>query len=355
MYSAQGVSARALGMGNAYTAMVNDDDSIFYNPAGLGRMSGFHWTILDPNLGLNGLNAYSDYSNLLSQSSNSMAAVLNSLYGKNVWGHLGLKTLVSIGGFSFGGYGNADINLNLENPAYPNLYANYYVDYAYVAGYGFEFVPKIFSMGAQLRYINRQGGQIPIGPSSLALLSSSTISQAINQSQGTAYGLDVGMQLQLPVNGNPSIGVMWRDLGNTAFKVVGTNIRPDVIESDLTIGMGMLIDGPGVDIKPAVDIRYINQGGQIGKKINFGIEVDLPLIDVRGGFHQGYYTLGASFDVGILRIDAATYGVELGEYPGQLEDRRYMIQMSIGIGIDPSFGSINWSQPSKSRGLKKRR
>lgn len=355
MYNPRGLSVRALGMGGAYTALVNDDDSLYYNPAGYGKMSGFQWVILDPNLGLNGLNAYSEYSDLFANSSTDMASVLNALYGKNIWAHTGMKTLISIGGLSFGAYGNADINLNLENPAYPNLYANYYLDYAYVAGFGFEFVPQVFSMGAQLRYINRSGGQIPIGPSSLALLNSNTIEEAINQSQGTAYGLDLGMQFEIPVNGKPTIGVMWRDIGDTTFKTIGGHIKPDTDSSDLTLGMGMIIDGPGVDIKPAFDIRYLNQGGQIGKKINFGVEVDLPILDIRAGFHQGYYTLGTSFDAGIMRIDAATYGVELGEYPGQLEDRRYILQLSIGFGLDPSLGSFTWGDPAKNRGLKKRR
>ena len=74
---------------------------------------------------------------------------------------------------------------------------------------------------------------------------------------------------------------------------------------------------------------------QLGKKVNMGVEFSWPLIDVRAGFHQGYYTLGTSFDLWVMRIDAATYGVELGEFPGQLEDRRYMVQVTFEFGIDP--------------------
>jgi hypothetical protein len=56
-------------------------------------------------------------------------------------------------------------------------------------------------------------------------------------------------------------------------------------------------------------------------------------LDIRGGFREGYYTLGAGVNLGLFRVDAATYGVELGDYPGQIEDRRYVVQFSMELGI----------------------
>jgi hypothetical protein len=34
-----------------------------------------------------------------------------------------------------------------------------------------------------------------------------------------------------------------------------------------------------------------------------------------------------------------TYGVELGEYPGQLEDRRYLASVTLEFGFDGGFFS----------------
>jgi hypothetical protein len=58
-----GQSIRALGMGNAYTAVVNDGDALFYNPAALGRVKGINLTIINLNTGFNGKNAYDSYQN----------------------------------------------------------------------------------------------------------------------------------------------------------------------------------------------------------------------------------------------------------------------------------------------------
>ena len=43
----RGMSARAIGMGSAYTAIANDPSACFWNPAGLLNLSGFNWQLSD--------------------------------------------------------------------------------------------------------------------------------------------------------------------------------------------------------------------------------------------------------------------------------------------------------------------
>ena len=63
------------------------------------------------------------------------------------------------------------------------------------------------------------------------------------------------------------------------------------------------------------------------------MNLDLPLLSFQLGYNQRSLTLGTSFDIGILKIAAATYGEELGSYAGQRRDRRYLLS----IGSDLSF------------------
>jgi hypothetical protein len=61
-------------------------------------------------------------------------------------------------------------------------------------------------------------------------------------------------------------------------------------------------------------------------------------------------------DMGLLKFDLATYGVELGEYPGQKEDRRWLFEMTMELGFDPNFNLLgSGSGGSGSRRLKRRR
>ena len=70
------------------------------------------------------------------------------------------------------------------------------------------------------------------------------------------------------------------------------------------------------------------------------------------------HPLGFGLDLSFIQLDLATYGVELGEYPGQKEDRRYLVQLTMELGFDPSFnflGGANKAGGRPSSHIKQRR
>jgi hypothetical protein len=138
-----------------------------------------------------------------------------------------------------------------------------------------------------------------------------------------------------------------RNAGDTSFTLDEGLRRPPSIEQDLTLGAAVTVNALIAAVRPAIDVRYANRSDiQLGKKLHLGVEVDLPLLDLRAGFHQGYWSAGVGLDIGLMRIDAASYGVELGVFPGQLEDRRYVVQMTSEFGVDLGIFGIG----SSSRG-----
>ena len=117
----------------------------------------------------------------------------------------------------------------------------------------------------------------------------------------------------------------------------------------MIIGGALEISAPLISISPTVDYKYLNRSDiQFGKKISLGVEVSLPILSLRAGFNQGYYAGGVGVNLGLIKVDAATYGEELGEYPGQIEDRRYIVQATIEVGFD-FFGLLSGSSSSGSK------
>ena len=350
-------SARALGMGNAYTAIVRDGDAIFYNPAGLGRASGIHWTVMDPRASINNP-ANLELANDL--KFDDVQATLSKLYGKRVWAGVGGgKSAVWLPYFGVAAYHNTEVGAFTGSRPNPFVDLDTYFDYGGAVGLAADLVPGFFSIGATVRYINRTGAKQKIGPGTLANLDSEDLRRQIER-RGTAYAADFGALLRIPGPISPSVSFVYRDAGVTTFSHDEGIGAPPAVPSEMIIGAGVTMDFPLVSITPAIDFRYVNWTGvHTGLNINGGVEVELPLLTLRGGVSQGYYTAGAGVDLGFIRADVATWAIELGAYPGQHPDRRYMGQVTIEFGFDaPSLaggGKGRAAGDSSRRGLKRRR
>lgn len=346
-------SVRALGMGNAFTAVVSGTESLFYNPAGLARSGGFSWTLFDPRIGTNAVDMSAVDTFREFSESEDLPALFNELYGNPIWVGGGSKTAVQISGLAFGAFAGLDVSANLSNPAYPEMDLQYAADYGFNIGVGFDLVPGIVKSGLVARRITRVGTAVPIGVSTLATLNTDELEQEF-KNRGSAYGLDMGLIFTVPSPVKPSLALTWKNIGETSFRHEGGSRAPAGIPSEMIIGAALEVDAALITITPSIDYKYANhEDVQLGKKLHMGLEVSLPLIDLRAGLHQGYYSLGAGLDMGIMRVDAATYGVEIGEYPGQLEDRRYIVQLALELGFESSsfgFGGSRGSGGSGSGG-----
>jgi hypothetical protein len=348
-------SVRALGMGNAFTAVVEDSESLFYNPAGLARNKNVSWTLGDVRAGLNGLDTVQRVSGLTGADKTNFPAKLSDLYGHPIWAEGGAKSAFMVPGFAVAGFASTNAGIFVENPAYPTLNLNYFFDYGITAGGAFDVVPEFFKIGIVTRRVNRTGAVEAIGPSKMANLDPTSLKAEL-QRRGTGYGVDVGAVLTAPGPVKPTLSFVMKNVGMTTFTYEAGAGAPPPIKPEMILGGSFEITGPLISLRPAFDFKYMNRADvPTPSKVHLGVELGLPLIDIRGGFNQGYYTAGVGLDLGILRVDAATYGVELGEYPGQREDRRYVAQVTIEFDFDPSKFSLGGSGGSGHRRLKQRR
>ncbi len=318
-------------MGDAYTALANDESSLFYNPAGLARVHGINWKIFGLGGGASGVSAFTKAKGLSGGSASSFSNSIGQLYGEHVSTALGGESIFTMPMFGFGVYNHASALIRVDNPIYPNLHVRAINDTGYVFGVGVPAGPVHF--GLDLKYIKRSGGDIPLGPADLADLNPKTVTDNIT-AWGQGYGADLGMSVVLPAPFfTAAMSAVWKNMGKIEFRSLNSSPIPDE-DNNVTLGLGLDFELPLVSIRPAFDFTNVNRTDlQLTRKVNFGIEIGLPIIDIRGGFREGYYTAGVGVDLGLFRVDAATYGVELGDYPGQLEDRRYVAQFTMQLGL----------------------
>ncbi len=343
-------STRALGMGNAFVGVVDDGEALLYNPAGLAKVNGMQWTVLGVGLAASGTGATSIASKADQYQSSSD---LEKFYGDQVWLGAHGKSLFAIPYFGFGLYDSGSASFLARNPAYPSLNVNYINDLGLVIGAAVPLAPFLH-LGAVAKRVTRTGTDTPVPVGSLLTGNTESIAESFNN-RGVGLGMDLGLNITSQVGIiQPTLSFVWKDVGYTSFSKDTTATAPPQQKDEKIIGGALAIDLPLMTLTAAVDYKHTNDPTEdLGKKIHTGVELSLPLLDVRAGFNQGYYTVGLGIDLWLIRFDVASYGVELGEYPGQQQDRRYQATLSMELGFDPSFRILDKS--GRPRKLKVRR
>jgi hypothetical protein len=72
-----------------------------------------------------------------------------------------------------------------------------------------------------------------------------------------------------------------------------------------------------------------NTDGSFFRLLHLGAETHFGKLAARLGLNQGYWSAGLGLDLHILTLNVATYGEEMGLNAGDLEDRRYAVNLGI--------------------------
>jgi hypothetical protein len=343
------VSTRAHGMGGVYAPFPDETDAIFVNPAYLSQVHEIGWDLANAQAGINGLQNYQTFQSLSGASGTSS---YSSLYGKSLWVGGNGRSSVVFPFFGFAIYDDFRLQGELNQPSFPDFNVGYINDTGFEFGFGFPLDP-IFSFGATLKRIQRTGGISSIGLSTISAGSSVNIQNQF-QNSGSGYGADLALMAKVPMPFSPTLVAVWKDVGSTQFTQTGGADNPPRLKDNLILGSGISMDLPGLDVRLGAEYHNVTDTGiQLGNKLHFGTEVSLPLIDVRAGLSQGYQSYGAGINLWFLKVDAAYYTVERGDYPGQTPDLRIEASVSLQLSVDADFTFT--SKDGKKRKLKQRR
>lgn len=346
-----GRNIRASGMGGINIPIVSGVDAVFYNPAALAKGTGVYIELMDIALGVNGQEAID-----LAQTGSSITnpSDYNQFFGKKIWVEGQGLAGVTLPYLGVGFLSQTRISLELHNPGFPQFQTYFHSDTVVAFGGAVNLGNKTY-LGATLKQVQRWGAEtIDLGLTTIANANSLSSIGDNFQNKGKGYGIDMAIMKDFDALTNPTVALTWQDIGNTSFVKTDGASAPPAIQQNLSFGAGGNVDLPGLDWAYGFEMRHLLEPEiQIGKKIHLGTEVSLPIIDLRAGLGQGYKSFGLGANFLIFRLDAATYTEELGVYPGQTGQDRFLVGISIDLGFDANFNFVD--NNGKRRKLKQRR
>lgn len=349
-------SPRALLMGDAYTAIADDEFTLFYNPAALGRNKGVSLTLLDPTFGLT--DALSELDRFKNFPSGDGAApqIANRIMDFPIYLQAGIFPTLKMGQFGFTLFANSKSSLVLRNATNPELDINYKYDRGFIFGFAHNIGSGAYasrakksskttvsagsrlSFGGAIKHMNRQGleDQFDLfGTTILSKINSgatdiNSLKDAFGYSKGSAWGYDLGAEYALS-SGRKTLtsAISILDIGSTRFtKTEGSGKIP---KQDMMINSGIAYkhDLGLLDYTLSADIHPMNSGIDFGRKFHFGTELSLPLITLNAGWSEGYLSYGGSIKLWPIKITTGFYGVEVGSHYREQVAKRFILYLSL--------------------------
>jgi hypothetical protein len=336
-------SPRALLMGDAYTAIADDEFTLFYNPAILARHNGFTFTPV--NININVTNALADldrFENIPSDPS-GMASQFMDL---PIYLGAGWTPGFKMGNFGLSAFYSDITNINILNQITPNMNIDYRADNGFIFGYAHPLLGTFdeegggthLAVGVSGKFIQRKGiyGIYPLTSTSLLDAANAgdikTIMDNLGLAEGSGWGWDVGLDYAKK-NGATTItaGLVAKDITTTIDTKpndTGSEVVPQ--ENHWNLGFGWKQEAAGFHYQLSVDFRNLeNLNLAMQSRTRFGVELGLPVLSLFAGYSQGYYSWGLRTNLLIFDMVIGVYDVEVGERLLQQKASRAVIYFSL--------------------------
>jgi len=376
------LSLRPLAMGNAFVAVVDDQNALYYNTAGLNLINALGNEQQRPDMA----NYPRDPMNLsLDFEANASPYELLSffrLYQKNrhdsdvttIVGAdsgtytrgvpiplgIGTGTQLAVHDFGMAAWSSVEVSpYDDQGILFPQAgVQNLQVDAVIQIAGAHGFLDDKLALGAGYVLANRQ--EVENYQVNSAEFDTSTNSKSVHN---TLRRLINGLEDTLRTKGHNyedfgsygnglDLGALWQQTSEVRF---GASLE----------NLGMFLNGVAVVPKLTTGVDYapslLCSGGRLSRKVNVALDLEdllnsdrnykfLSKVDMGAevqqdlwwlmsvrlacGFKGGYFTAGGGLSLlSGLHIDAATWADEAGYYTGQIEQRYYAV--TIGVGFNP--------------------
>jgi hypothetical protein len=330
-------------MGGAFTAVANDENAVFYNPAGYALVKDDVVSVFSLGMKINVDNsALKLYSALLSgvdvtASGNLDAYLSDTTVAPGLTGPIYLSRVGDNFGFAF--YDAVSVVMDTRPGAllpYASLFAC--ADLGFVGGYGTSlgFLPGVYA-GANIKVLLRSKSFVE--GTVLDVIDQMSDGSTIPFSKAVGFGGDLGM-LYFP-SPRLSVGLCVKDFFGTRFSTWETlnNSTPfgrSLIKPRAALGIAVYpaVTGGAANtfrnLIIALDYSDLFDYTSVFSNIKLGVSFEtLKIITVRSGIDGGYPTFGLGFDLNVIQLQTAYFVDEMGAYTGSHPVQNVMLNIAL--------------------------
>lgn len=327
-------SGRALAMGNAFVARVDDSSAAFYNPAGLGtvRYGNFHFSNFHletnrgwMNIGTGGSITKASSNFMDSFSLDGQRKLLNTAgnYGKMAYTRFHLLPNFTTRHFSMG-YLYSKQTLATIRTETSNFEFAQRRDSGPYAAFNISILGGVFKVGFTTALITRSES---VGSSN------KDVEVADNPNKGTAIIITGGTKLTFPVAYLPTFAATIHNIGSQKFS--GAN-APTKMKQSVVLAFS-ITPQIGKSTRWHLEVNYKDFTNKYrtsnARRITFGTEFDFNrTFYTRFGWGDGFGSAGIGMRTRRLDFNLTTYAVDTsGSSFRGVEDRRFSMTISSGF------------------------
>lgn len=352
------VGIRPAAMGQAFTAVADDQNALYYNPAGLAKRDSWSLEILSPYAGVNqylieNMDAFEDLAKLGQSGSGGntdkfvedLKPILTALSGENHFLRVGINPYFVMRNFGIGVYVNEEAEVVPHGNALPNIldFQNQ-TDVDVRLGGGYRFFGDKLAVGGAASWHARGVVLLDnLGVFDLVDISKDKAKRDdfLKQSVRLGYGigLDAGMLFTPVETWTPTIGLSIMNIGDTKFRKIKSSSSkfdagtPDALPQTVNMGASVTPTFGSWFLRGALDFRDVNLPTPASQKPALGGEAGFKGKWISGavqaGLSEGYASGGLELRMIVVNLRYATYKTERGYFPTQNPERRHLLGVKI--------------------------